>query len=438
MKTIPTYSSVEAYLEPSRVSLWDPDVTARVTEIVNEVRTRGDEAVLQFTEELDGTRRESLTVTDREWDSAKEIPTDVTDLLKRARDNIRHFHQEEKQGLTSWDLAAGDGYVGQRVSPLKRAGLYVPGGTAAYPSSVLMNAIPAQVAGVSEIAIVSPPNRNTGRVSPLVLAAAEILNIREVYAMGGAQAVAALAWGTESVSPVDKITGPGNQWVTEAKRQVFGRCGIDSLAGPSEIVIVADESADPACLAADLLSQAEHDVLARAVLITWDDSILRKTAEELDRQASTLPREAITRKAFEKGALIRVSGLDEAIASVNAIAPEHLELQIRDPETILPDVIAGAVFAGPDTPEPVGDYWAGCNHILPTSGTARFASALSVRDFMRWTSVMRYQRSDLLRSSEAIARLARMEGLEAHARAVEIRNQKSEIRNEKQVIGRSV
>jgi histidinol dehydrogenase len=284
-----------------------------------------------------------------------------------------------------------------------------------------MNAIPAQVAGVKEIVIVSPPDKETGRVSPLVLAAAQILGIDEIYALGGAQAVAALAYGTESIHPVDKITGPGNQWVTEAKRQVFGQTGIDSLAGPSEIVIVADESADPSCMAADLLSQAEHDTLARAVLISWKSEILDMAEKELERQVSMLPRQTIARQALKNGAFIHVKDLEEAITAVNTIAPEHLEFQVSNAETMLPRVIAGAVFIGPFTPEPVGDYWAGCNHILPTGGTARFASALSVRDFMRWTSVMRYDLETLRRDREAIANLARLEGLEAHARSVEAR-----------------
>jgi histidinol dehydrogenase len=419
--TIPKYSSVTEYLTKGQGNVLDHSVTLRVTEIITQVRKNGDSALFRLTRELDGVERSQLHVTSDEWASVKDIPSDVPDLLRRAGENIRRFHMEEKKGIASWTLREGKGYVGQRVSPISRAGLYVPGGTAAYASSVLMNAIPAQVAGVDEIVIVSPPDRKTGRISPLVLAAAEILGIHEIYALGGAQAVAALAWGTESIRPVDKITGPGNQWVTEAKRQVFGQTGIDSLAGPSEIVVVADESADPCCLAADLLSQAEHDTQARAVLISWNDDILDSTEEELVRQVSMLPRQTMARQALRNGALIRVEDSEEALGAVNAIAPEHLELQVLDAEVMLPRVIAGAVFVGPFTPEPVGDYWAGCNHILPTRGTARFASALSVRDFMRWTSVMCYDRETLDRDREAIACLARLEGLEAHARSVEAR-----------------
>ena len=419
--TIPKYSSVTEYLTEGQGNTIDSSVTLRVTQIITQVRKNGDSALFRLTRELDGVERSQLNITSEEWASVKDIPSDVPDLLRRAGDNIRRFHMEEKKGIANWTLPKGKGYVGQRVSPIGRVGLYVPGGTAAYPSSVLMNAIPAQVAGVDEIVIVSPPDKKTGRVFPLVLAAAQILGINEIYALGGAQAVAALAWGTESVRPVDKITGPGNQWVTEAKRQVFGQTGIDSLAGPSEIVIVADESADPVCLAADLLSQAEHDTQARAVLISWKDDILDNTEEELVRQVSMLPRQTMARQALRNGALIRVEDSEEALDAVNAIAPEHLELQVSDAEVMLPRVIAGAVFVGPFTPEPVGDYWAGCNHILPTRGTARFASALSVRDFMRWTSVMRYDRETLNRGREAIACLARLEGLEAHARSVEAR-----------------
>jgi len=428
--TIPRYSSVTEYLTKGQGNILDNSVTLRVTQIINQVRENGDSALFRLTRELDGVERPQLDITSEEWASLKDIPSDVPDLLTRAGDNIRRFHMEEKKGLVNWTLLDGKGYVGQRVSPIGRAGLYVPGGTAAYPSSVLMNAIPAQVAGVDEIVIVSPPDRKTGRISPLVLSAAQILGVEEIYALGGAQAVAALAWGTETIRPVDKITGPGNQWVTEAKRQVFGRTGIDSLAGPSEIVIVADESADPGCLAADLLSQAEHDIQARAVLISWNNDILDDTEEELVRQVSMLPRETMTRQALRNGALIRVEDLEEAVDAVNAMAPEHLELQVSDAEVMLPRVIAGAVFVGPFTPEPVGDYWAGCNHILPTWGTARFASALSVRDFMRWTSVMRYDRETLNRDREAITCLARLEGLEAHARSVEARFQDSETKGE--------
>ncbi len=419
--TIPRYSGVADYFARGQKDTSDDLVAARVTQIISQVREEGDPALFRLTRELDGVERSQLNVTLDEWASLKDVSKDVTDLLTRAGDNIRRFHMEEKRRLVNWTLPTGKGYVGQRVSPLGRVGLYVPGGSAAYPSSVLMNAIPAQVAGVDEIVIVSPPDKETGRISPLVLAAARILDIEEIYVLGGAQAVGALAWGTETIRRVNKITGPGNQWVTEAKRQVFGRTGIDSLAGPSEIVIVADESADPGYVAADLLSQAEHDPQARAILISWNHEILDSTGEELAKQVSTLPRETITRQALQNSAFIHVGNLKEAISAVNAIAPEHLELQILDPETVLPQVIAGAVFIGPFTPEPIGDYWAGCNHILPTSGTARFASALSVRDFMRWTSVMYYDRETLNRDRDAITSLARLEGLEAHARSVEAR-----------------
>ena len=418
---IPKYSGVPEYLKEGQEKALDHSVTLGVSKIIAQVRENGDSALFHLTKELDGVERSQLSITTEEWESVEDIPSEVPDLLRRAADNIHRFHTEEKKGIANWTIPEGNGYVGQRVSPIGRAGLYVPGGTAAYPSSVLMNTIPAQVAGVDEIVIVSPPDRNSGRISPLVLAAAQILDIDEIYALGGAQAVAALAYGTESIRPVDKITGPGNQWVTEAKRQVFGQTGIDSLAGPSEIVIVADETADPRCLAADLLSQAEHDTQARAILISWKNDMLDRTEKELERQVAMLPREAMARQALRNGALIRVEDSEEAIDAVNAIAPEHLELQVSDAEAMLQRVIAGAVFVGPFTPEPVGDYWAGCNHILPTGGTARFASALSVRDFMRWSSVMRYERETLSRDREAIACLARLEGLEAHARSVEAR-----------------
>ena len=286
-----------------------------------------------------------------------------------------------------------------------------------------MNVIPARVAGVEEIVLVTPPDRKSGKISPIVLAAAGLLGIQEIYQVGGAQAISALAYGTETISPVDKITGPGNRYVSEAKRQLSGVVGIDSIAGPSEIVILADHTANPVYLAADLLSQAEHDEYARAILISNQDSILLQTENELKKQLKTLPRSNLAKVSLiNNGALVKVKNLSEGVNLVNKIAPEHLEIQVKNPHSILDSVKnAGALFLGRYTPEPVGDYWAGCNHILPTSAGARYSSALSVRDFLRWISVVEYDKNKLQTEGKKIARFARIEGLEAHARAVEYR-----------------
>jgi len=276
---------------------------------------------------------------------------------------------------------------------------------------------------VDEIVLVSPPSKERGMINPLVLAAAKLLGITEVYAIGGAQAIGALAYGTGSIQAVDKITGPGNQYVNEAKRQIFGQCGIDSLAGPSEILVLADQDADPAAIASGLLSQAEHDPQARAILVTPSSEIMQHTLAELKSQLTQLSRESIARESLgSQGALVRVPSLESAVDLVNQIAPEHLELQVADPEKMLPDIRnAGAIFLGKYTPEPVGDYWAGTNHILPTAGAARYASALSVRDFLRWSSVLQYNAAKLRSEKESIQQFARLEGLDAHAQSVEIR-----------------
>lgn len=421
---IPMYNSAEAFREQFRqVNVFSEELAGTVRDIIGAVREGGDRKVLEFTRRFDGVDRTAPAVEPHEWDQTGEVEEDVLDLCRQAARNIRRFHERELQDCTSWDLDQEDATVGQRVTPLERVGVYVPGGTAAYPSSVLMNVIPAQVAGVREIALVSPPSGETGQVNTLVLAAAQLLGIHEVYAIGGAQAVAALAYGTESIRPVDKITGPGNQYVNEAKRQVFGQAGIESLAGPSEIVVLADNSADPAFLAADLLSQAEHDPQARAILITPDQQLLEAAESELMQQLESLPRSKIAGESLaSQGGLVKVDSLEEGIRLVNEIAPEHLELQLADPEAALREIHkAGCVFLGKYTPEPVGDYWAGTNHILPTAGAARYASALSVRDFLRWTSVVKYSRQRLVRDGGNIMNFARLEGLEAHARSVDVR-----------------
>jgi len=400
-----------------------PELVETVRDIIATVRKEGDEALTEYTRRFDGVGRDSLAVTAEEWTESSGVDQETKDLLAEAASNIRRFHEQEFSRLESWRIEEEGATVGQQLVPLQRVGVYVPGGTAAYPSSVLMNVIPAQVAGVEEIAIVTPPVGETGYINPMVLAAAEQLGIGEIYGVGGAQAVAALAYGTESIRRVQMISGPGNKFVNEAKRQVFGQVGIDSLAGPSEILILADVTADPALLAADLLSQAEHDADARAVLISPEKQVLDATAAELGEQLETLPRREIAEESLRTGGgLILVGDLNEGIALTNEIAPEHLELQVRDPEETLKKIrAAGAAFLGKYTPEPVGDYWAGSNHILPTGGSARYASALSVHDFVRWTSTVYYTEARLQKDGAKVSRFARLEGLEAHARAVDLR-----------------
>lgn len=427
--TVSSYASAAAFrTEFRQASVFSPDLTRRVREILEAVREKGDQAVLEFTRRFDEVERTTLAPTDEEWEQAGQVDPGIIDLCERAAGNIRRFHHREFEQENPWELTFGDARVGQQVTPLQRVGVYVPGGTAAYPSSVLMNVIPAQVAGVEEIVLVSPPSRETGMINPLVLAAARLLGVEEVYAMGGAQAIAALAYGTDTIRPVVKITGPGNQYVNEAKRQVFGQVGIESLAGPSEIVILADATGEPGRLAADLLSQAEHDPQARSILVTTEQSLLDTTRVALERQLETLPRRDIAQASLDaQGALVLVSDLAEGIELVNDIAPEHLELQLEDPDAALQDIRqAGCVFLGQYTPEPVGDYWAGSNHILPTAGAARYASALSVRDFLRRTSVVRYGPEQLRTDAEDIKQFARLEGLEAHARTIEYRVDKED------------
>lgn len=427
------YDSSEAFLDRFNLSaVFSPELSQRVQEIIQSVIQQGDGAVLEFTARFDRVERDSIKVSSEEIAKAKQQCADQLVLFGQAAKNIREFHRREKQDQQSWEIRRDGASAGQRVTPLTRVGVYVPGGTAGYPSSVLMNVIPAQVAGVESIALVSPPDKSTGTVNRWVLAAAAFLGIDEVYAMGGAQAIAALAFGTETIEPVNKITGPGNQYVNEAKRQVFGQTGIDSLAGPSEILVIADDSAQPDLLAADLLSQAEHDVQARPILVTTSQQVMDGTLTSLEEQLITLPREAIARESLKsQGALVLVNSRDKAVDLANRIAPEHLELQVENPEEMLEGIRhAGAVFLGRWTPEPVGDYWAGSNHILPTAGAARYASALSVRDFLRYTSVIKYDGASLERDGQQVMDFARLEGLEAHARSVELRLTSKESRSE--------
>ncbi len=405
-----------------RSASFSEEVDAAVREILVEVRTRGDAALRDLSERFDGVRPDPLRVPSEALEEAAGALTgDLRDILREAEANIRRFHERQKK--QSWFAEDGDGVLlGQRLVPIERVGLYVPGGTAFYPSSLLMNALPAQEAGVEEIALVSPPQAD-GRPHPLVLAAAHLLGLEEVYAVGGAQAVGALAFGTETVPKVDKIAGPGNAYVAAAKKQVFGPVAIDAVAGPSEIVVLADETADASFVAADLLSQAEHDARASAVLVTPHRPLAEAVRAEVERQAPALERRTIIEEALRScGACVVTPSIEEAVALVNELAPEHLEILTDDPWRTMTRIRhAGAIFLGPYSSEPVGDYFAGPNHVLPTGGTARYASALGTDDFARRQSVIAYTRERLRHAGPKIAAFARAEQLDAHARAVEIR-----------------
>ncbi|KGP75277.1 histidinol dehydrogenase [Desulfosporosinus sp. Tol-M] len=402
----------------------DATLEKRVADILKRVRKDGEEAVYQLTEEFDhiNLRPSGLRVSDEEIQGAyQNVSKEFLEALRTAKGNILRYH--EKQKRTSWLEPDQDGSIlGQLILPLKRVGIYVPGGTASYPSSVLMNALPAVVAGVKEIAMVSPPGAD-GTLRAEVLVAAAEAGVTEVYKVGGVQGIGVLAYGTETIVPVDKITGPGNIYVTLAKKHVFGTVDIDMLAGPSEILILADKSGHPEEIAADLLSQAEHDRLASAILVSPSRQLLEQTLSEVERQLEDLPRAEIARVSLENyGAAILVSDLQEGMDLVNKIAPEHFELVVQDPYSWLGQVQnVGAVFLGRYSSEPVGDYFAGPNHVLPTGGTARFYSPLNVDTFMKKVSVIGYSEAALKRDAKQIAILARSEGLEAHARAVEVR-----------------
>lgn len=400
------------------------DVSATVAGIIADVRARGDEALIEYTKRFDKAELSSLRVTREEIDGAlTAVGDEFLDILRRAAANIRKFH--ERQVRNSFIINDEDGIViGQKVIPLDRAGLYVPGGTAAYPSTVLMDSIPAKIAGCREIVMVTPPN-SEGKVNPAILAAAAVAGVDTIFKVGGAQAVAALAYGTQSIPRVDKIVGPGNAFVAEAKRQVYGQVAIDMIAGPSEILIVADAGSDASHLAADLLSQAEHDRMASAVLVTDSEELALRVSEELERQLPLLEREEIARDSIDtNGKIIIVDSLRAAIDIANEIAPEHLELCVDAPFDYL-DAIrhAGSVFLGRNCPEALGDYFAGPNHTLPTSGTARFSSPLSVDDFVKKTQYTYYTKDALDRVAGDVAFFARKEGLTAHARSAVIRSE---------------
>ena len=398
------------------------DVSAPVSQILRRVREEGDAALFDLTRQFDGAELTCLAVSEAELDeAAAQVEPEFLAVLEEAAENIRAFHSRQKR--ESFVMTEKEGVIlGQRVLPLERVGIYVPGGTAAYPSTVLMNAVPAQIAGVKEIVMVTPPGRD-GKVSPSILAAARTAGVHRIFKVGGAQAVAALAYGTESVPRVDKIVGPGNAYVAEAKKQVFGQVAIDMIAGPSEVLVVADAASDPAYVAADLLSQAEHDKMASAVLVTDSMELARAVSAEVERQLPLLEREEIARASIEdNGKILVTRDLWEGIEVADRIAPEHLELCVDRPFDYLGAVHnAGSVFLGRYDPEPLGDYFAGPNHTLPTSGTARFYSPLSVDDFVKKSQFSYYTREALEKEYRKVSCFARKEGLTAHARAVEIR-----------------
>lgn len=395
-------------------------VTEPVQEIIAQVRSQGDRALFHYTRLFDKVDISSLEVTGEELEAALE-QTDkaLLSVLSSAAENIKAYHSRQKR--TGFSFSPEPGVVlGQKVTPLEKVGIYVPGGTAAYPSTVLMTAIPAKIAGCGEIIMVSPPD-----IAPEILAAAKIAGVDRIFRVGGAQAIAALAYGTQTIPRVDKIVGPGNAYVAEAKRQVFGQVAIDMIAGPSEILIIADEKSSPAHIAADMLSQAEHDRLASAVLITTSRSLAEQVQKELEAQVSRLPRKEIARASLEgQGKIILAASIPQAMEISNRLAPEHLELMVEGPMDYL-DAIknAGSVFLGRYCPEPVGDYWAGPNHTLPTGGTARFSSPLSVDDFVKKSQFTAYSQEALQKAGDKIAYFAQAEGLHAHARSITIREE---------------
>lgn len=396
-----------------------------VSDIIENVKANGDAALFEYSKKFDSAELKSLEVTKEEIDSAyNSEDRDYISTLQKARDNIFAFHS--RQVRNNFIINDNDGIVlGQKITPIEKVGLYVPGGTASYPSTVLMNAVPAKIAGVKEIVMVTPPDKN-GCVPSAILAAAKVAGVDRIFKTGGAQAVAALAFGTESVPKVDKVVGPGNVFVATAKRMLYGIVDIDMIAGPSEILVIAQSNCDPELVAADLLSQAEHDKLASAVMITDSEELAKKVSDELEKQISELPRAEIARASIDtNGKIIIVKDLDEAVAISNEIAPEHLEVCVDEPFLLLNKIKnAGSIFLGKNVPESLGDYFAGPNHTLPTSGTARFSSPLSVDDFIKKSSFIYYSEDALLSVADDVVRFAEKEGLQAHGRAVSKRREK--------------
>ena len=394
-----------------------PEIMQTVANVISDVRKNGDRALLEYTEKFDRVKLDSLFISEEEQEKLIEkVPDDLKKVIDEAAENIYDFHKKQLQN--SWMMNKNGKILGQIVRPIEKVGLYVPGGTAAYPSSVLMNAIPAKVAGVEKVKIVTPPK--AGGINPAVVYAARKAGITEIISVGGAQAIAALAYGTESVERVDKIVGPGNIFVAMAKKLVFGAVDIDMIAGPSEVLVIADERANPAYVAADLMSQAEHDPMAAAILITTSEELAKKVCDEIEIQKAVLPRNEIIDKSLEKyGSIILVENLNKAVEISNQIAPEHLELSVANPFELLTLVKnAGSIFLGDNAPEPLGDYFAGPNHVLPTNGTARFSSALGVDSFIKKSSYLYYDSESLKQVGEKVVKFAEAEGLGAHANSI--------------------
>lgn len=404
---------------------YSTDVSEKVTDIIENVRKNGDSALLEYTKKFDKAELSSIEVSEDEIKEAFDsVEPEFLDILREAAENIRDFHK--RQLRNSFVISEKKGIViGQKVTPIEKVGLYVPGGTAAYPSTVLMDSIPAFIAGCPQIIMTTPPSKD-GKVNPVILAAAKIAGVSRIFKVGGAQAIAAMAYGTETIPKTDKIVGPGNAFVAEAKRQVYGQVSIDMIAGPSEILIIADKDSVPSHAAADLLSQAEHDVNASAVLVTDSMELAKKVQQEIEKQLLQLPRYEIARKSIDNnGKIIVTENLEDAVTVSNEIAPEHLEIMVDNPFDILDGITnAGSVFMGRNCPEALGDYFAGPNHTLPTSGTARFSSPLSVDDFVKKTQFTYYTKEALDKVGDKISYFAGKEGLDAHARSVTVRMEK--------------
>lgn len=416
--------SKQLYQEQLVLSQQNANVEEAVLTILEEVKNRGDQALFDFSKQFDQLVPEELEVSEQLIEQAfLEIAPEVLEALKNAKANIESYHKQQLE--TGFEDSPSQGVIrGQLIRPIQRVGVYVPGGTAAYPSSVLMNVIPAKIAGVKEIIMITPPQE---KFVPAILVAARLAGVDKIYQVGGAQGIAALAYGTETIPKVDKITGPGNIYVATAKKLVYGLVGIDMIAGPSEIGVIADDSANPVYVAADLLSQAEHDVLARAILVTNSERLAQEVELELEKQLQTLPREAIARPSIENnGRLIVTENRQDMFELMNQIAPEHLEIAMDDAYAYLDQIEnAGSIFLGHFTSEPIGDYYAGANHVLPTTATARFSSALGVHDFVKRIQYTQYSQEAVLKAEKDITRLAYAEGLQAHARAIEVRNDKN-------------
>ena len=419
IKTMKYTNMVELKNELSRSQFSHDDINAIVKDILDDVKLRGDQALYDYNKKFDNVSLSSLQVTEKEIEDAfNRLDKELLDVIRYSHENIVRYHTKQKRN-DFLDKDTDGVILGQIINPIEKVGIYVPGGTAAYPSTVLMNAVPAKVAGVEEIVMVTPPNED-GTISDVILAAAKIAGVTKIFKVGGAQAVAALSYGTETIPAVYKIVGPGNIFVAMAKKMVFGEVAIDMVAGPSEVLIISDDSSDPVHIAADLLSQAEHDKLAACILVTTSEELAKSVAIEIESQLAELPRQEIARESINNnGRIIIAKSIEEAILISNEIAPEHLELAVMDPFALLSKIKnAGSIFLGHNTPEPLGDYLAGPNHTIPTSGTAKFASPLSVDDFIKKSSVIYYSKEALEKVKDKVILFAESEGLTAHANSV--------------------